>query len=295
MKATCTPDRAGLFTALLVGLLATLLAIPTMAQKPGLHDRTLESGGKEREYLLHIPRGYRKNQKKLLPLVLMLHGRSSSGRGASNRYYGWRPLADKENFIVVFPTALGSPTSWKSRGGRSTEDSQFLAELIDKMVGEHRIDRNRVYMTGHSSGGFMSFSFAMSHAEKVAAIGPVAGLQIGRTAPKVPVSVISFHGMEDAIVGYENGSRSAMNSAAFFAKHNKCAKPTRKDMAKGMVHVDRWTKGKNKTEVVLYSLKKGGHGWPQSGSRSVDATPLIWEFFKAHPRQSGRKQKSRQN
>ena len=85
---------------------------------------------------------------------------------------------------------------------------------------------------------------------------------------------------------------SAMDSVAMFAKHNGCAaKPVRRDIAKGMVHVDTWAGGEAGTEVVLYSIEKGNHGWPTGRRGSVAATPLIWEFFAAHPRGGAKNEK----
>lgn len=285
--------------------LLSILLLPALlvGQKPGTSDRILKVDKQDREYRLHVPRGYKKKQKKLLPLVLMLHGRTSNGKAASSRYYGWTRLADKQKFIAVFPTALGSPTSWKGGwSGKPTADSEFLALLIDTMLKEFRIDKDRVFMTGHSSGGFMSFSFATTHSEKIAAIGPVAGLVISKSKPKLPISVISFHGMADKVVAYDSkrgkkarygGMPSAIESAANFAKHNGCAKqPTRTDIAKGRVHVDTWAGGKKGTEVVLYSIEDGDHGWP-SGRGPIAATGLIWEFFKEHGRGASQSKKKK--
>ncbi len=189
-------------------LLQTLLP----AQKPGTDERTLEVADQKREYLLHIPRGFHKDSKTPAPLVVMLHGRTSNGKAAASSYYGWCELADKEGFVAAFPTALGKPTSWqRADGGRENEDTKFLVQLIDTLVAELHLDQDRVFLTGHSSGGFMSYSFATVHADKVAAIGPVAGLLIGREEPELPVSVISFHGMADDVVAYdpEHGKKAA--------------------------------------------------------------------------------------
>lgn len=280
-----------------------LLPALLVAQKPGTTDKVLKVEGKDRQYILHVPRGYKKKQKKTLPLLVMLHGRTSNGRAAASRYYGWTPLADKEKFIAVFPTALGKPTSWQGGwGGRPTADSKFLAQLIDTMVKDFRIDKDQVFMTGHSSGGFMSYSFASTHSEKIAAIGPVAGLLITRDKPKMPVSVISFHGMADKVVAYDSkrgknarykGMPSAIESAETFAKHNGCAKqPKRTELSKGKVHLDTWGNGKSGTEVLLYSIEDGDHGWP-NGRGPLGATKIIWEFFKEHGRGTTQSKKSK--
>jgi len=273
-----------------------LLLLPSLllAQKPGTYERMLEVGDTQREYLLQIPRGFQKNAKKPAPLVVMLHGRTSSGKAAASSYYGWSELADKEGFVAVFPTALGKPTSWQPAiGGGETVDTRFLALLIDTVTAELQLDTDRVFLTGHSSGGFMSYSFAAVHADKVAAIGPVAGLRVGREEPELPVSVISFHGMADDVVAYDaehgkkaafRGLPSALESATAFAKFAGCeGEPERSDLHDGKVHLDTWADGKNGTRVELYSIEGWGHGWPNNKSK-VAATPLIWKFFQQHAR-----------
>ncbi len=282
-----------------------LFVLPTLlpGQKAGTLERTLEVDDREREYLIHVPRSYK--GKKDVAVVLMLHGRSSSDRVAA-RHYGWVPLSDKAGFIAVFPNALGSPRSWKPAWGtRTTVDSTFLAKLIDKVVKEYRVDKDRIFMTGHSSGGIMSFSFAATHSDKVAAIGPVAGTigwnARGRTQtipkPKGPVSVITFHGMADSVVPYdrERGGNarynmlvSAPESAVFFARHNGCAKePKRTNIMNGRVHVDTWADGNAGTRVVFYSIEGGSHMWPNGRRNKVNSTESIWKFFRENERKPG--------
>ena len=288
---TSSPRSRAFLVPLMLALLGTSLGSPCLAQESGTHKRTLKVDEKERQFLLHVPRNYKKTVKKQpAPLVIMLHGRTSNGAMAASRYYGWKELSEKEGFVAVFPTALGSPTSWEGAWrGKETNDSIFLSDMIDLMLEELKIDENRVFMTGHSSGGFMSFSFAASNADKVAAIAPVAGLVMDKSKPALPVSLISFHGMADSIVPYGKsrwGMPTAMESAELFAKHNDCKAAERVELNKGKVHLDTWVKGKKETEVHFYSIEGGNHGWPQGGSKSVAATKLIWEFFEAHPRKA---------
>ncbi|MDP6930220.1 MAG: PHB depolymerase family esterase [Planctomycetota bacterium] len=276
--------------ALFVPLLLTcLLPAPLTSQSKGTKEFTIKVDDKERGYILHVPSKYQSKGRKKVALVLMLHGRGSSGKQASSSYYGWTKMANKEGFIAAFPDAIGKPTSWKPAWGRSsTEDGAFLSALIDKLLKEYRIDPKKVFMTGHSSGGIMSFSFAATHSSKVAAIGPVAGsIGYGRATipkPKGPVRVISFHGMADKIVAYDKNTKSAYpgmvsapDSAAFWAKANGCSQePKRKDIKSRKVHIDSWNDCKPGGEVVFYSIEKGSHGWPTG---SLKATELIWEFF----------------
>ena len=141
----------------------------------------------------------------------------------------------------------------------------------------------------------MSFSFAVTHSNQVAAIAPVAGLLIGTRRPVLPISVISFHGMADAIVPYGKegswgrGVLTAQESAKFFARHNSCQGPIRSDINQDKVHIETWSHGKASTEVQLYIIEDGNRGWPRESYHSVAATQIIWQFFKAHPRQSSTK------
>lgn len=285
------------FSALLI------LTVVTAAQQAGTHDRTLEIDGAKRRYLVHVPEGIDKQSKA--PLVLMLHGRTSNRKQAASSYYGWKPMANKHKFVVAFPQALGRPTSWNPswRNARPTSDAKFLERLIDLLVKEYGLDANRVFMTGHSSGGIMSFSFAATHSLKVAAIAPVAGTigieRGGRAfkvpAPKTPVPVISFHGMKDKIVAYdkERGKGaayvliSAPDSIAHFARAAGYeGKPERETRNDGNVHVDTWSAGTNQVRVVLYSIENAGHEWPSGRRNSVKATDLAWEFFSKHGRKA---------
>lgn len=263
---------------------ATPSALPA-----GTHRLTLEVGGAERKYVLHVPRSYGAADREAdVPLVLMLHGRTSSGVEAASKYYGWTGLSEEEGFIAAFPTALGRPTSWKaSWAGKPTADSEFLAALIDHLSAAFDVDADRVFMTGHSSGGFMSYSFAATHGEKVAAIGPVAGLSVDPEPPSAPVSVVSFHGMADRVVPYGRNrwrAADAVGSAERFAAHGECEPVEREELLDGRVHLDRWRNAETGVEVALYSIEGGNHGWPRGGRRSVRATELIWAFFEEHPR-----------
>ena len=140
------------------------------------------------------------------------------------------------------------------------------------------------------------------HSDKVAAIGPVAGLNISRGKPKLPVSVIAFHGIADDVVAYDSehgknakysGMPSAIESAAAFAKHNGCdAKPVRTDLHGGKVLLDTWKDGKDSTCVMLYSLVGWKHGWP-TGRSKLSASKLIWQFFEDHARRPAGASKKR--
>ena len=91
--------------------------------------------------------------------------------------------------------------------------SDLSSALIDKMKQDYTINSSRIYVTGISDGGFMSYSIGAYLSDTVAAIAPVAGTIGARfgedepfyhiPTPENPVSVIAFHGTNDSLVPYE--------------------------------------------------------------------------------------------
>ena len=77
---------------------------------------------------------------------------------------------------------------------------------------------------------------------------------------------------------------TAQESVQFFAQYNGCNGPVRSDINQDKVHIDTWSDGQASTQVQLYSIENGNHGWPRESYHSVSATQIIWRFFKAHPR-----------
>ena len=109
-----------------------------------------ESGGQAREYLLYVPPTY--DPGKPTPLVISLHGAVLWG-AAQKEISQWNRVADREGFIVVYPSgAKGSgPRAWHE--GSSTlpsPDERFIAELIDTLRSHYNIDTTRIFANGLS-------------------------------------------------------------------------------------------------------------------------------------------------
>ncbi len=290
-------------------LFVLALSLCASAQKPslpkfGTQARSIQVGSTEREFLLHVPKQY--SEKQDVPLVFVLHGRGGSGTAAS-RNYGWTPMAEKHGFLLVYPTALGEPTSWKTQKGSEDDiDTSFIRAMIVSLSHELRVDRKRIYCCGHSSGGFMSYSVAASLGDQMAAVGVVAG-SIGLEwrnrrrviqTPTQPVPVITFHGYKDMIVPYDKvhgkGARYGMilsvhESIAFWVKANGCSEDaSREELFGGRVIKEHYASDTNK-DVLLFSLTEGNHGWPgamrRQTSKTISATEEIWKFFASHARE----------
>src|ERR1700722_2026552 len=124
----------------------------------GEHTETIDEGGTKRTYLARVPTGY--DGKKKLPLVVMLHGWTSSAKGVEV-YTNMGKEADLDGFLLVMPDGLGSPQGWNcgflNLGGKDADDVKFLTDVLDEIEKKAKIDDKRVYFAGHSNGGMMAY------------------------------------------------------------------------------------------------------------------------------------------
>jgi polyhydroxybutyrate depolymerase len=271
---------------------------------------TLTVDDLERSYILHVPNSYDGSQS--VPLVLNFHG---GGGDAANqwRVSGFNQVADREGFIVVYPNGTGrlgdKVLTWN--GGtccgyamaNNIDDVAFVRALVADLQANYNIDPKRIYATGLSNGGIMSYRLACEASDLFAAIGPVAGtLNYKRCAPGQPVSVIHFHGTNDTHLPYEGGYgpdstvdvlfASVDESIGFWLTFDQCpAAPQTESFADIQHDAYACTQG---TAVELYTILGGKHAWPGSEgpawpggdepTQTISATELMWEFFVSHPK-----------
>jgi len=172
---------------------------------------TISVAGQSRTYLLHVPRGYK--TERPVPLLVDLHGLGGDG-AAEKGLSGYAAVADRENFIVVYPDGLapaGKPRGWNIGLCCSVADDEaFIRALVDKIKSEGCIDEKRVYATGVSMGGGMSYYLACNAADVFAAVAPAAfDLLIEKEMackPSRPISVISHRGTSDPLVKFAGGA-----------------------------------------------------------------------------------------
>lgn len=271
------------------------LCIPSSAQttlqKSIIHD------GIKRDYTIYIPAIY--NPAKKTPLLFNLHGYGS--RGSSQMIYAdFRLVADTANFILVVPEGTFSAGKQYWNVGlisSSVDDVGFLTSLIDSISFQYTIDAERVYSTGMSNGGFMSYLLACK-TDRFAAIASVAGSmtnsRFNDCTPSKPTPVMEIHGTADAVVPYNGsgGIKSVNDIMQRWITVNKCdPTPVIKnipdintaDVATAEHYVYISSAGAN---VELYKVNNGGHTWPGSpiivGTTCQDfsAVTEIWNFLK---------------
>lgn len=146
-------------------------------------------------YLLYLPKEYKANENKW-PLVLFLHGAGESGSDLEKVKLHGPPkhveAGEQYPFILVSPQATTARRGW---------DPATLNALIDEIVATHRVDTDRIYVTGLSMGGFGTWALAQAYPNKFAAIAPICGggdTMKAELISKLPIWV--FHGGKDQIV-----------------------------------------------------------------------------------------------
>ncbi len=276
------------------GRRATATTIPASrtALSTGSIEATLTIGDTTRHYRLYVPGSY--TGETATALVINLHGFGSDSK-EEEALSGMSLAADRDGYSAAYPDGLNK--EWKDgSGSESQADIQFIVNLIHKLESLYNIDAKRVYATGISNGGGMANRLACEQAGIFAAIGPVSGAYNfwKDCAPSRPVPVIAFHGTSDNIVPYDGVKRDNIipnipEWAAAWAQRNQCSPTPSTTYLKPDVKVDNWENCQAAAEVVLYSIDNHGHSWPGSRflkgitSQSVDATQVMWDFFKEHP------------
>jgi polyhydroxybutyrate depolymerase len=289
----------------LIGLPVAIVPIEAVSFYSANRDNgSFVSSGEKREYLLYVPKSY--DRSRPTPLVISMHAAGLWG-AAQKETSRWNDLADARGFIVVYPSGVGGKgvRVWRAEAGDDLEkDVRFISELIDTLSASYNIDSTRIYANGLSNGGGMAFALSCTVSNRIAAVGMVAAAQ---TLPwrwctdERPVPMIAFHGTADPDVPY-NGGSSWLSARPFpnvprwsanWARRNRCDPNPVDSIVAADVTRRAYGGCANGAEVVLYTVRGGGHTWPGGKplpewfvgrtTGSIDATSLMWAFFSEHP------------
>jgi predicted peptidase len=143
-------------------------------------------------YLLYLPPDY---QKKKYPLLLFLHGAGEKGNNLDKLKRHGPPKLIEEGkdlpFIVVSPQCP-QLTYWHP---------DPLHNLVEEVAEETGADKNHIYITGISMGGYGTWAYCISYPFTVAAAVPICGGGDPRFAERMSsVPVWAFHGAQDDVV-----------------------------------------------------------------------------------------------
>jgi polyhydroxybutyrate depolymerase len=146
----------------------------------------------------------------------LLHGKASDANNHA-AYLGVTDAARQRGLYVLLPEGAQGPLgyqSWDATGaccnftGPPVDDVAYLGGLIEEAIDERPIDPDRVYLFGHSNGGFMAYRMACDLADELAAVASLAGtdqLDEADCRPSAAVSVLHLHGTDDEVVRFEGG------------------------------------------------------------------------------------------
>jgi polyhydroxybutyrate depolymerase len=246
--------------------------------------RTIIHDGKERTYLLTTPDA---SVRGKMPLVVALHFYPGSGRAMSD-LTGFSTIAEREGFLVVYPDGLNGGFNALMCCG-TEDDVGFIRAVIEDVSKDYAVDAYRIYATGISNGGDLTYRLAAELPGVFAAIAPVSGgmsedwiKKPTGNLPTRPVSLIAFHGKRD------RHQEAFAKGIAFWAQRQKC--DTAPAIVEGGNVELRRGVCADGSAVAFYELPEMGHAWPGGAGdmgyspSPINATDLIWTFFRDHPR-----------
>ncbi|MDX1918536.1 MAG: PHB depolymerase family esterase [Candidatus Caenarcaniphilales bacterium] len=276
----------------------------------------LTVNGRQRSYIVHVPAICQSG--KYVPLVFVLHGGGGKAQQIQ-RYTGFDQIADKGGFIVVYPNAIDG--SWQDSSTRvkkytGEDDVPFFQEMIRSLSSKYRIDKNRIYATGISNGGFMSQQLACRLSGQIAAVASVAstiGLQTFQNCyPSRPVGNLFIFGDADPLVSIDgkprvNALSPGNNSGDIVSLNQAFQKWINLDGCIGqpasIPNINQSNYDDTSVSSTIYKncrgaksvskilIHNGGHTWPQGSvqylperlvgktSQDFNASQVIWEFF----------------
>jgi len=281
-------------------LLFTFFAMHTFAQSRQWRE-DMQVDGIERAYITYIPANAAGGK---MPLVISLHGGFASPKGQFH-LADFRPLADRDKFIVVCPA---SRRLWHDgKDNKGIDDIKFISQIIDVMVKKYNADESRVYVTGISNGGFMTSRLACQLHDRIAAIAVVAAT-LDRDegyVPEKPMPVIYMHGTADPVIPEKGGKKfgrwiySQDEVLSIWAKLDKCSAtpaiteiPDKAGDGTSVVKKE-YINHETGYKVIGYTIVNGGHTWPGGWqympkfivgktTHNLNACEVIWDFFKQY-------------
>ncbi len=229
--------------------------------------------GTNRSYNVIVPRNLGENR----PLLIFCHGYNQDANWMQNNEFkndnvSMEAVCDTAKFVCVFPN--GIDRAWDTGGDR---DINFIKAIIERMVTQHKIDRNRIYLGGFSMGGMLTYNAINKMSNIIAAFVSCSGPSVvtpRSTTRAVPI--LHIQGTADNF----GGVQPALNP---WIQHNGC--PTTDKVVSNYngfagAKMHTWGPGNDGVEVKLLELKDKGH-WICK-ERQVYTGKEIWNFCKRY-------------
>ena len=205
-----------------------------------------DADGKEAKYILFVPHDYKADKE--YPLILFLHGAGETGTdGEKQAKTGLGPAIKKNE--QSFPCFAIFPQSQQRNWRAGSKDADRALAILGEVQKEYKIDSKRLYLTGLSMGGYGTWSVAVAHPEKWAAIVPICGGGNPEKADVIKkIPCWCFHGDADTAVPVQRSRDmvSALKMAGGTPKY---------DEYPGVGH-NSWDKAYATPELLEWLLKQ---------------------------------------
>jgi poly(3-hydroxybutyrate) depolymerase len=303
------PQRLGKRSSVATALILVIAAAMLFTNSPFSRDLTsieFEQSssfivGGDRGTFVTLPDGY--SQGVPAPLLIDLHGYMSTSLN-HEKFAKMDVAAQKRGVIYVAPDGLPDSQGYQfwnaseaccNFNNNPVDDAAFIQSLIDEISSKAAVDPKRIFVFGHSNGHFMTYKFACSHSETVAAIAGLAGamdIDPASCGATTPVGVLHIHGTDDATINYSGGSiyenfyTGAEQSVKRWAGIDKCSlTPTigpAFDLVSSIQGLETTPTVYScpTTTVELWSIKGGTHGPVVDSNFGLQ----IMDWLLAHPK-----------
>ena len=265
----------------------------------GITRRRIFHDDHKRKYLLYIPANY--SDQIEAPIVLNFHGFGSTALDQL-RLSDWRELADKNNFILIYPQGLKLTADGKTSVGAThwnpdplsgdnkseSKDLGFVMKLLRRISKQYSTDLSRVYATGFSNGADMAYGLASYGSNIIAGIAPVSGLMSEKNLSMSlgnEVGVISFNGTNDWIRplgGFEGYLASTVETSNYWAQVNNSSQTRYEQFSQesgNLIERTTYLNADGIATVQQYIINGGGHEWFDLNIEGSNLNQLAWSFF----------------
>ena len=297
-------------------LLALLLVSPLSVGDAFTGEKIFPHQGLQRTYWLHVPT----DLKPGAPLMVVIHGYTSGAKYIMD-YSKMNDIADREGFVVVYPQGtvdLQGNTffnvGYDFHRDSSVNDLSFIRELTVDVSQHFDSNPSKIFATGMSNGGDMSYMLACTSTDIFKAFAPVAGVLMKEIRDScdtdAPIPLFEMHGTHDYTSLYDGDMDNSdgygayldlPSSTQFFVEANGLSKKRTTRLEDktpndgSTVIFERYYAEDNDLQVWFYIIEGGGHHWPgaqvpwwqypmdwvraQSDNNDINASEDVWSFF----------------
>lgn len=259
----------------------------------GKSTQMLSVGDVTRSFVYYAPESLKADQPA--PLVIAVHGFAMSGE-TMYTVTGFKELADKEGFVAVFPDGASFASPWNVGTGimgvsatlsGKADDQAFLDAILEFTDDDQCLDREHVFVTGFSMGGYFSNESGCLR-DDLAGIAPHSGGSHDLSAcPGSIKPVILFHGEVDGVVSYPNAGLVTRDR---WRTRNGCGSEFDLEMVESGALCEYYKDCPERAQVALCHFPELEHKWAGGNDPSywygdpdrASAAQLAWDFWRKY-------------